>query len=248
MPGYGSFAAHYDGLTNDVSYPDRAAYFHQLISQNSTGAKLLLDLACGTGSLSVEFSKLGYDVIGVDGSPDMLSVAMQKAAQLERELLFLCQDMTHLDLYGTIDVAVCALDSLNHLTSRQALGRAIERVSLFLNPGGLFLFDVNTPYKHREVLGDNAFVFENDQVFCVWQNSYHPDTQVVDIVLDFFTRQGKHYIRQSEAFRERAYDHQTICGLLEDAGLDLVVCYEGDTFQPPCETTQRAVYLARKQV
>ncbi len=247
MSGYGNFAAYYDGLTENVSYPDRAAYFHQLIGQYGQGGNLLLDLACGTGSLSLEFAKLGYEVIGVDGSPDMLSVAMQKAAQQDCELLFLCQDMTRLDLFGTIDIGICALDSLNHLTSQSAFKKAIQRVSLFLNPKGLFIFDVNTPYKHREVLADNAFVFENQQVFCAWQNNYQPDTQVVDISLDFFILQGKHYIRQTERFQERAYSHDVICEVLKECGLTLLACYEGDTWNSPTDTTQRVVYITQKE-
>jgi 2-polyprenyl-3-methyl-5-hydroxy-6-metoxy-1,4-benzoquinol methylase len=141
MAGYAEFAAYYDQLTANVDYRRRASYFHNLIktyqSPKSSG-NLLLDLACGTGSLSVELSRLGYDVIGVDASPEMLSQAMAKNSGQDRQILYLCQEMPQLDLYGTIDVAVCALDSLNHLTELRDLRRTIERVSLFLNPEGCF--------------------------------------------------------------------------------------------------------------
>lgn len=252
MRGYGVFATYYDGLTSNVPYPQRAAYFDQLIQTYAPaeGGNLLLDLACGTGSLSVELARMGYDVIGVDGSAEMLAVARQKAASIEgctaENPMFLWQDMTRLNLYGTIDLAICALDSLNHITSEKALARVLDRVSLFMNPGGLFIFDVNTPYKHRQVLADNTFVYENDEVFCVWQNSLEPDTLTVDFLLDFFVRNGEHYIRESEQFRERAYSHGTICSLLERAGLELVATFAEDSLDPVVETTQRAVYVTRK--
>lgn len=162
---------------------------------------ILLDLACGTGSLSIELARLGYDVVGTDASQQMLSEAMLKkeialyGENFEREepsdpgiakLLFLCQPMQELDMYGTLDAAVCALDSLNHVTDPQVVQRIFDRVSLFLNPGAVFVFDVNSVYKHREVLGNNVFVFDREDVYCVWQNSLQPDGVQVQMDLDFF--------------------------------------------------------------
>ena len=204
MSAYRAFAAYYDRLTREIDYPGRAAYFDRLIRQHLPvdSGTILLDLACGTGSLSVEFSKLGYDVIGVDASPDMLAEAQQKPAT--RPVLYLCQTFQQLDLYGTVDVAVCALDSLNHITRLGELEQAVGRVSLFTAPGGLLLFDVNTPYKHREVLGNNTFVYDLDDLYCVWQNT--TDRQLrTRISLDFFVRRQGAYYRESERFYERGY-------------------------------------------
>lgn len=161
---YNTFAGFYDELTDDISYPRRAAYFDRVIQKFHPGASILLDLACGTGSLSIELARLGYDVVGTDASQQMLSEAMLKkeialyGENFEREepsdpgiakLLFLCQPMQELDMYGTLDAAVCALDSLNHVTDPQVVQRIFDRVSLFLNPGAVFVFDVNSVYKHR---------------------------------------------------------------------------------------------------
>lgn len=244
---YNAFAAFYDSLTGNVSYGERAAYFDQILKQYQEKAGLLLDLACGTGSLSLELAALGYDVIGVDGSSDMLSVALQKAAEQGRDVLFLCQDMTRLDLYGTIDAAVCALDSINHLTDPRRVQRVFSKVSLFLNPGGIFVFDVNSPYKHRQVLGNNTFVYDEEKVFCVWQNALEEETDTVTIRLDFFEKEEDgSYRRSGEEFRERAYGDEDLRRMLDIAGFQVEALYEGDSFRPPTDRSERLVYVARK--
>lgn len=248
---YSAFARFYDQLTGNISYPQRAAYFDRLLRRHGVGeGAILLDLACGTGSLSLELAALGYDVIGVDGSPAMLSEAMEKRWEAGREdVLFLCQDMTELDLYGTIHAAVCALDSLNHITDPAALEEAIGRVSLFMEQGGVFAFDVNTPYKHETVLGNNTFVYDCDSVYCVWQNSYRPEDRTVEISLDFFEQEEDEdgcYRRSSESFCERAYPLEELQGMLERCGMALEACYHEDSFDPPRADTQRWVCVARK--
>ncbi len=244
---YHVFASYYDRLTCEVDYRQRAHYFDQLIRQHITvtDETILLDLACGTGSLTTELSCLGYDVIGVDASADMLSVAMSKSTAGKR-ILYLCQDSAELDLYGTIDVAVCALDSLNHITDAEKLQKTFEKVSLFTAPGGLFVFDVNTEYKHREILGNQTFVYDLDDLYCVWQNTTD-ETLTTEISLDFFVRQGEQYFRESESFCERAWPRKQLCNLLERTGYELLKIYEGDTFQPIGPQSQRAVYVARKK-
>jgi len=246
MAGYGSFSWYYDRLTENVDYPARAAYFDRLAKQwVQRPVELLLDLACGTGSLSLELFKLGYDVIGVDGSDEMLSVAIEKKYDNEADIMFLRQDMDKLDLYGTIDVTVCALDSINHITDPKVVQKVFDRVSLFTAPGGIFIFDVNTPYKHREILGNNTFVYEYDDLFCCWQNCCE-DGINVDISLDIFAKEEgeKNWERYSESFSERAYDHETILGFIENSGMKLLAVYDEDSLNPPTETTQRAIYVA----
>lgn len=245
---YHVFAAYYDQLMKEVDYRQRAQYFNEIIRQHIevTDKTILLDLACGTGNLSTELCGLGYDVIGVDASPDMLSEAMSKNMGIKR-ILYLCQDSAELDLYGTIDVTVCALDSLNHITDPEKLKNTFEKVSLFTAPGGLFLFDVNTEYKHREVLGNQTFVYDLDDLFCVWQNSTD-ENLLTEISLDFFVQQGNNtYERQSERFFERAWTQKHLCDLLELTEFELLAIYEGDTFQPVHEKSQRAVIVARKK-
>lgn len=251
MSGYTVFAQHYDRLTKNVNYGRRAEYFDTLLRRHGASQEkgLLLDLACGTGSLSIELAALGYEVIGADRSGDMLSVAMQKAAGLSPPILFLQQSMEQLDLYGTVENAVCALDSLNHLPGEQALAATLTRLAHFVQPGGLFVFDLNTPYKHQHVLADNAYLYDLDGLFCAWQNSYHTSDQRVDISLDFFQQEaGNRYRRYSERFCERIFDHDTIIKLLEQTGFRLLAVYGDDSLEPPQDTTQRAIYVARREI
>lgn len=243
---YTVFSGYYDLLTRDVDYPRRALYLNQIIRGELDAPALLLDLACGTGSLAIEFDRLGYDVIGVDGSQEMLTLAYQKSMEAGCRILFLHQRMEELDLYGTVDAAVCALDSINHITEPEALSQVFERLALFVRPGGLLVFDANTPYKHRKILGDNVFVREEGPVYCVWQNALEPETDTVRIALDFFCQDGECYRRQSESFAERAYSRRQLTGRLEQAGFHLLAVYEGDTFEPVKRTSLRAVYVARR--
>ncbi len=247
MASYDVFSVYYDRFLGDVDYSLRAAYFDLLIKRFGGGQKgLLLDLACGTGSLSVELSRLGYEVIGADASPAMLALAQNKAISAGESILFLCQRMEELDLYGTVRAAVCALDSLNHLTSLEQFSRAVSRAALFLEPGGVFVFDLNTPYKHREVLGDNCFVFEEDDTVLVWRNRTS-GTLLTEISLDFFTRQkGGLYLRESEQFAERAYTMDEVKAALEAAKLRLLGAFGDDSEEPPCDTAQRWVIVAQK--
>ena len=246
MAAYGAFARHYDALTKNVGYKARAAYFDGIIRDYAPGAKLLLDLACGTGSLSFEMAALGYEVIGVDSSPDMLSIAAQKNTG-ERPLMFLCQKMQRLDLYGTVDAAVCALDSINHLTEQQ-LSETLGRLGLFVAPGGVFVFDANTRCKHRKVLGANCFVYEHDDVYCVWQNNLLADDAVA-ITLDFFEGSGAGpYKRIREQFREYIHEVKTLRGMLDDSGFELLKTFEADTKNPPTDNSERVVYVARRRV
>lgn len=246
MGAYASFARYYDALTRNVEYTRRADYLCEILKREEHQSGITLDLACGTGSLTIELAKRGFDVYGVDGSMEMLSEAQQKAAEEEMELLFLCQQMQRLDLYGTVDTVFCVLDSLNHITSPKELQKALDRVSLFMAPDALFVFDVNTLYKHRHILADNTFVYDTEEVFCVWQNTLDVKTDKVQITLDFFEREGTVYYRSSEHFSERAYSHEELAEMLRNAGLDLLHVYGDMSFDAPAEDCQRAVYVVRK--
>lgn len=242
---YGIFAKYYDVLTGNIDYGKRALYFNELVHRfggNQHG--ILLDLACGTGSLSEEMSRLGYDVIAVDNSQEMLSAAIDKKFESGSNIQYLCQDMCELDMFGTIDVTICALDSLNHLDSIEAVRKVFSRVHLFCEPGGLFIFDINTEYKHRMVLGENTFVYDTDDVYCVWQNSCSGSKVTID--LDFFVPQGDSYRRYEESFCENAYSLNMIREELENVGFSVLACYDGDSFDPPAQESQRVVFVAGK--
>lgn len=245
---YEVFAQVYDALTRNVDYPARAAYLDKLIRRYGNGGEIVLDLACGTGSLTVELEKLGYDMIGVDKSGAMLMQAQEKAMRLGKSILFLCQGMEELDLYGTVDAAVCMLDSVNHVTEEALLQRAFDRVALFLHPEGVFVFDVNTAYKGREVLGDNAFVYDCDEAFCAWQNHWVEDTLTTQVTLDFFLPlEDGCYERVGEEFEERVYPQETLEEMLGNSGLRIEAVFGEDSFAPPGEREQRLIYVVKKQ-
>ena len=246
--GYEAFSFYYDQLTENVEYPQRAAYFHKLIQKycQSEGV-VLLDLACGTGSLSEEFAKLGYDVLGVDYSYGMLNQAMQKKLEHNLPIQYICQDMREIDLYGTVDITVCALDSLNHLDSFSDVQTVFQQVFNVTESGGVFLFDMNTPYKHREVLGNQIYLYDTDDVYCVWENQYEePDNQVT-IQLHFFARQEDDtYVRSEECMTERAYPPEQVTAALQQIGWEVLGCYHADTEEPLWEDSQRMVFAVRK--
>ena len=245
---YGVFSEFYDALTANVSYDPVTHVLSSLLTRYGKSRGLLLDLACGTGSVSVRLAKKGYEVIGVDLSPEMLSEAQNKAYSAGQNILFLCQDMTALDLYGTVDAAVCTLDGLCHLPNEESVFAALRKVSLFMNPGGVFLFDVNSVYKHRAVLGNNTFVYDTDDVYCVWQNTLLPDGVTVQMDLDFFepVSDAGNYVRQSERFTERAYPRETLEAMLKKAGFTVLDVFDGYSGKPAHDTSERLLFAVRK--
>lgn len=250
MAGYGDFAYYYDMLTENVDYKSRCEYICNLLAENGVGKGILLDLACGTGTMSMLLSDKGYDVIGVDASEDMLSVAQEKKMESGKDIMFLCQRMEELDLFGTINAAVCTLDSINHITDEETVKKVFSKVSLFMEDKGLFIFDVNTPYKHREVLGNNTFVYDMDDVYCVWQNSTDKNTLLTEVSLDIFEKDTEEeddvYYRYSEEFSERGYELSEIREWLQENKFEVLGVYEEMTTDEVRENTQRAVFVARK--
>lgn len=242
---YETFADYYDKLTANAEYTKRAEYILEVLNKHNHPAGLTLDLACGTGSLTLELKKLGVDIYGIDASADMLSVALQKASDAGEQILFLRQKMQNLDLYGTIDTCVCTLDSINHITDKSILQKAFDKISLFMNPGGIFMFDANTVYKHQNVLSDNVFVFDTDEVYCVWQNTPMEDN-TVGISLDFFIPEGDTYYRVTESFAEKAYTVQELEDMLNTAGFELEAVYGDLTLCKASEDEQRLQFVARK--
>lgn len=244
---YSEFANVYDALMRDADYTARSKYLLSLFEKFDRKPTLLLDLACGTGGFSNEFSKEGVQVIGVDVSAEMLSIARENSMEQGQDVLYLCQNATELDLYGTVDGAICCLDSLNHITDYDDFKAAIGKVSLFLEPERLFVFDVNTIYKHEIVLGNNTIVKETDDVYCVWQNEYNEGTHTTDINLDFFVCEDGVYYRSDEHFCERAYTDAEIAAACGEAGLEIIAVFDEMTENPTTDKTERAVYITRKR-
>ncbi len=243
---YNSFASVYDALMGDVNYKKRSGYIIKLFKRFGAVPTLLLDVACGTGGFSNCFSQLGIEVIGTDMSEEMLSVARENSAELGLDVLYLCQKAEELDLYGTVDGAICCMDSINHITDKNTLAKAFKKIGLFLEKDKLFIFDVNTSFKHSEVLGNNTFVLEEKGVFCVWQNNFVPRKHSTQIKLDFFTEKDGGYFRSGEEFWERAYSEAELKKMLKTAGFKVEAVFGDMTLNPPKENEQRMFFVCRK--
>jgi ubiquinone/menaquinone biosynthesis C-methylase UbiE len=235
-------------LTFNVDYKKRAEYVQAVLGRYGINDGLLLDLACGTGSMAVEFSKMGYEVIATDASADMLMEAQNKAYDNEQSIMFLCQRMEETDLYGTVRAVVCALDSINHLPDASAMAQTFQVLKNFVDDGGIMVFDVNTVYKHQKILGNNTFVYDEKNVFCVWQNNLYDDGVTVGINLDFFVKDDKNkYNRFTESFKEIAFTDEEITTAVENAGFKVVKRYAEFSCSKPEEDTQRAYYVIRRE-
>ncbi|MCL1789478.1 MAG: methyltransferase domain-containing protein [Oscillospiraceae bacterium] len=239
---YGNFAEFYDRLVGGFDYTATAEYYDGLIRENGINSGILLDLACGTGTLSAMFAERGWDVIGVDISPEMLSLAKK-----HEKVSYICQDMTELDLYGTVDAAVCCFDALNHLLEEPELLKTFGRVSLFMNTGGVFVFDMNTVYCHETILGDNIFIKQsNSGIYCVWRNASR-NAGTVDITLDIFAKQANAlYSRYVEEIRETAYSLETVRSLCEKSGFEVKACFDFMNHNSGNEDCEKVVFVCMK--
>lgn len=247
MSGYSKFAWFYDRLTENVDYDLIGNRIDKLVSRFGGRKNILLEIGCGTGTLCEKMSGLGYDVIGVDSSQEMLSEALDKKYESGSEIQYLCQDMTELDMYGTIDVTVSVLDSINHLSDVESIRKTFERVSLFAFPDGLFIFDMNTVYKHRQILGNNSYIYDLDGLFCSWQNEYSSQDDSVEMFLDFFEEQEDgRYERFQESFKEIAIEEAEIDRLLNETGFEILAKYDDYSDRPVNDKTQRIVYVTKK--
>ena len=234
----------YDILTADAQYDKRYSYLKELFERFDRMPTLLLDLACGTGSFSRRFANDGVSVIGADSSPEMLSVAASKAC---KDILYICQKAQELELYGTVDGAICCLDSLNHITDYGDFCTALKKVSMFLEKDRLFIFDVNTLFKHREVLGNNTIVKEEENAVCIWQNELLNDEKTVNIYLDLFKEEENGlYSRSFDFITERAYTEDEIENALNEANLKKIEIFGEFTYEKPSFDCERAVYITKK--
>ncbi len=240
---YSYFAAYYDKLTVNVDYQAQADYLTALMKRHHHDWGVTLDLACGTGSLTAALCQRGVDIFGCDGSAEMLSAAQQKA----ENILFIRQKMQNLMLPQPIDTCICTLDSINHLPSAKEVQATLQRVSEYLQPNGLFVFDTNTIYKHRHVLGNHCYIYDMEDIFCAWQNDYHEQEHEVVMTLDFFEPDGKVYRRYTEQFSERAYSMEQWQNMAETAGFAVEAVYHEGSFEELREDSQRAVYVLRKK-
>ena len=245
MDAYKELAVSYDRLTNDVDYAAVVDFYQKILDREGVKPRTCVDLACGTGSVSVLLAEKGLDVIGVDMSEDMLTVAFDKASDMENPPRFVCQKLQELRLPKGVDLAVCALDSLDYITEPTDCSAAIRRVYKALNPGGIFIFDVNTPEKLRAMDGQ-VWLDEDDDVFCVWRGEFDEETNICSYGMDLFQRQGDVWYRSFEEHREYAYSREQLTVYLKNAGFTHIEVYADRIFEAPREGEQRIYFKARK--
>lgn len=245
MSAYENLAFSYDRLTNDVDYEATVDFYYDILKREELKPRTAVDLACGTGSVAAILAKRGLTVTGVDMSEEMLTVAQQKCCDLENPPRFVCQSLQRLWLPRGVDMAVCALDSLDYVTNPEDCKEAIRRAFKALNPGGIFIFDVNTPEKLRAMDGQ-VFLDEDDDVYCVWRGEFDEKTNICSYGMDLFQREGTLWHRSFEEHREYAYSQAQLTEFLKAAGFTQIGVYADRRFEAPRDGEQRIYFKARK--
>lgn len=245
MNSYCEFSAVYDELTQNVDYPKRFEYINHFLIENNITNGTVLDLACGTGSMSIELIKNGFDVIGIDLSENMLEIASNRLLEYGDNFSLLKGNMTDYRLDKYVKACICSLDSINHLNDINDVEKTFCNVYNSLDKNGVFVFDVNTIYKHNEILANNTFVFDEEDFYLVWDNEYVSD-RVVRILLDMFVWNGKSYDRFSESFEETAYSIDELLDALCRAGFSDISVYDELTLNPPREKSERLYFICKK--
>ena len=260
LEAYTGFAAVYDTFMDNVPYREWGEYIHSMLCEKGVKDGLVLDLGCGTGTMTEILAGYGYDMIGADNSEDMLELAMEKRIQSGHDILYLLQDMREFELYGTVRAVVSVCDSLNYITDPEDLENGFRLVNNYLDPGGIFLFDFNTEYKYREVMGDCTIAEDRGVCSFIWDNYYYEEERINEYDLTLFVREtgqpdpdtdepdkeGQLYRRYTETHYQRAYTLEEMQRLLEKAGLVFEAAYDMDTKEVPGDTSERICVIARE--
>lgn len=245
---YGAFASVYDIFMDNIDYDEWCDYVHDLLRAENVESGLVLDLGCGTGSLTERLSKLGYDMIGVDNSPQMLQEAIEKRERSGLDILYLLQDMRSFELYGTVKAVVSICDSINYITEPKELEQVFRLVNNYLDPGGIFLFDLNTLYKYETLLGDQIIAENREEGSFIWDNEYDSQTRMNIYELTFFLpREDGLYEKYEEVHYQRGYSLEEVKELLHRAGMEFVTAYDAFTWNQPGKDSERIYVMAREQ-
>lgn len=248
MEAYTGFAEVYDLFMDNIPYAEWADYIHGLLLEYGVADGLLLELGCGTGSLTELMAGYGYDMIGVDCSEEMLGLAMDKRVESGHDILYLLQDMRKFELYGTVRAVLSICDSMNYLTSEEDLLAVFKLVNNYLDPGGLFLFDLNTEYKYARVLGDNVFAEDREEGSFIWENCYYEEEKINEYRLSVFVKgDDGRYDKYEETHFQRAFSLSRVKELLLEAGMEFVTAYEAFTRDKPEKNSERIYIIAKER-
>ena len=249
MDAYSSFASVYDQFMDNVPYEEWAEYLTGLLGEYQVHDGLVLDLGCGTGSLTEILAKKGYDMIGIDNSEDMLQIAMEKRADSGLDILYLLQDMREFELYGTVAAVVSICDSMNYLTDYEDLVQTLKLVNNYLDPQGVFIFDMNTVHKYRDLIGDRTIAEARAECSFIWDNYYYEEERINEYELSLFIREGDSelYRKYQETHFQKAYDLETMKRLITQSGLEYITAYDAFTKEAPTRVSERIYVIARER-
>ena len=246
MEAYTGFAEVYDVFQDNVPYEEWCSYVTGLLKEYQVMDGLVLDLGCGTGSLTGLMARSGYDKIGIDNSGEMLQIAMNKRHASGLDILYLLQDMRGFELYGTVKAVISICDSMNYIMEYQELVEVFRLVNNYLDPKGVFIFDLNTEYKYRELLADNTFAEDREESSFIWNNFYDEEDKVNEYDLTLFVKEGELYRKFEETHYQRAYGLDQIQQAIRDGGMEFVAAYDACTRNPVQQDSERIYVIARE--
>lgn len=248
MEAYEGFAQVYDELMDNIPYEEWGSYLLGLLEEYGVSKGLVLDMGCGTGSITELLCEAGYDMIGIDNSEDMLSIAREKAIEKGMDILYLLQDMRELELYGTVAAVVSICDSMNYITEEEELLEVFRLVNNYLDAGGLFIFDLNTVYKYEKLLADNVIAENREDCAFIWENYYDRESRINEYDLSIYVEEEEDLFRRySEIHYQKAYPLELVRELLEKAGMEFVTAYDAFTRKPPMAESERIYVIAREK-
>ena len=249
MEAYTSFASVYDAFMDNIPYEEWAEYLVGLLTEYGICDGLVLDLGCGTGTMTELLAGRGYDMIGVDNAEEMLDIAMEKRAKSGYDILYLLQDMREFELYGTVRAIVSICDSINYITEEEDLVEVFRLVNNYLDPKGIFIFDFNTVYKYRELLGNQTIAEDREDCSFIWDNYYYEEEKINEYELSLFIKEqdSQLYRKYQETHFQKAYDLETIKGLLVQSGLEYITAYDAFSRKEPTDKSERIYVIAREK-
>lgn len=247
MEAYGEFARVYDMFMDNVDYDTWADYLNTQLKKYGVEDGLVLELGCGTGIMTEMLAQAGYDMIGVDNSGEMLAEAMEKRLESGHDILYLLQDMQEFELYGTVRAVVSVCDSMNYLTEEEDLAQVFKLVNNYLDPGGIFIFDMNTVYKYETLLGDRTIAENREDGSFIWENCYDPESGINEYALALFLkREDGLYEKHEEFHYQRAYSLEKIKELITESGMELLAVYDAYTENPAKEDSERVTFVVKE--